>query len=125
MSVRTEKVGAMIRDALGVQFQRNLPDYLDGMVTVVSVKMSPDIRIAKVYVSIFRSKTSPEILIKRLNTRMPEIRKRLAAEVQMKFAPELRFYLDDTLDAAKKIDDLLKSVRRDSPADEAEERASE
>ncbi len=115
----------MIRDALGVQFQRNLPDYLDGMVTVVSVKMSPDIRIAKVYVSIFRSKTSPEILIKRLNTRMPEIRKRLAAEVQMKFAPELRFYLDDTLDAAKKIDDLLKSVRRDSPADEAEERASE
>lgn len=121
MSVRTEKVGAMIRDALGVQFQRNLPDYLDGMVTVVSVKMSPDIRIAKVYVSIFRSKTAPEILIKRLNAHMPEIRKRLAAEVQMKFAPELRFYLDDTLDAARKIDDLLKAVRRDSPPSSGEE----
>jgi ribosome-binding factor A len=125
MSVRTEKVGAMIRDALGVQLQRNLPDYLDGMVTVVSVKMSPDIRIAKVYVSIFRSKTPREILVKRLNTHMPEIRKELARNVDMKYVPELRFYLDDTLDAAEHIDKLLKAVRKDSPSSGSEESTSQ
>lgn len=114
MSVRTERVGAMLRDALGTQFQRNLPDYLDGMITIASVKMSPDLRIAKVYVSIYRSATDPALLIKRLNTHMPEIRTRLAGEVQMKFAPELRFYRDDTLDAAERIDQLLRSARHDN-----------
>jgi ribosome-binding factor A len=106
----------MLRDTLGAQFQRSMPEYLDGMITVVSVKMSPDLRIAKVYVSIFRSATDPDILIKRLNTHMPEIRKKLAGEVEMRFVPELRFYRDDTLDAAERIGKLLQSVREDDEA---------
>ncbi len=101
----------MIREALGTQFQRHLPDFLDGMITVVSVKMSPDLSIAKVYVSIYRSATDPDLLIKRMNTHMPEIRRRLAQDVTMKSIPELRFYRDDTLDAVQRIDDLLKTVR--------------
>lgn len=101
----------MLREALSHQFQRSLPEYLDGMVTVVSVKMSPDLGIAKIYVSIYRSTTGPDILIKRLNTHAPEIRKELATQVHMKFIPELRFYRDDTLDAAQRIDDLLREVR--------------
>jgi ribosome-binding factor A len=116
VSVRTERVGAMVREALGHQFQRNMPEFLDGFITVASVKMSPDLRIAKVYVSIFRSKTKPEILIKRLNTHAPEIRKRLADDVEMKHLPELRFFLDDTLDTVERIDKLLKSVREDDEA---------
>jgi len=121
VSIRTERVGAMIREALGNQFQRHMPDFLDGMITVVSVKMSPDLSIAKVYVSIYRSATDPEILIKRLNTHMPEIRKRLAADVSMRSIPELRFYRDDTLDAVDRINELLKSVRKpdeDEPAND-------
>lgn len=119
MSVRTERVGAMVRETLGKQFQRNMPEYLDGLVTVSSVKMSPDLRIAKVYVSIYRSTTKPEILIKRLNTHAPEIRKRLGDDVEMRHLPELRFFLDDTLDTAERIDKLLKSVREEDEAREA------
>jgi ribosome-binding factor A len=111
----------MLRDALGRQFQRSLPEYLDGMITIASVKMSPDLRIAKVYVSIYRSATTPDILIKRMNTHMPEIRKRLAGEVEMKYLPELRFYRDDTLDAAERIDELLRSVRHDDEARRGEQ----
>jgi ribosome-binding factor A len=123
VSVRTERVGAVVRDALGRQLQRNPPEYLDGLVTVVSVKMSPDIRIAKVYVSIYRSRTKPEILIKRLNTHAPEIRKRLGDDVDMKHLPELRFFLDDTLETVERIDQLLKSVREEDEAREAERAA--
>ena len=123
MSVRTERVGAMVREALGQQFQRNAPEFLDGLVTVVSVKMSPDLRIAKVYVSIFRSKTKPEILIKRLNTHAPEIRKRLGDDVDMRHLPELRFFLDDTLDTVERIDKLLRDVRQDDAARQAERAA--
>ena len=106
----------MVREALGQQFQRNLPDYLDGMITVVSVKMSPDLRIAKVYVSVYRSTTNPDILIKRLNAHGPEIRMRLGADVDMKFVPELRFFRDDTLDRAENIDKILRTVRAEDEA---------
>lgn len=111
----------MIREALGSQFQRHMPDFLDGMITVVSVKMSPDLLIAKVYVSIYRSATDPDILIKRLNTHMPEIRKRLAADVSVRSVPELRFYRDDTLDAMDRINTLLKSVRKSDEDDTTEQ----
>jgi ribosome-binding factor A len=116
MSVRTERVGAMLREELSNQFQRSLPEFLDGMITVVSVKMTSDLRIAKIYVSIFRSQTDPEILVKRLNTHTAEIRKELATHVSMRFMPELRFYRDDTLDAAERIDKLLASVRKEDEA---------
>ncbi|HVZ40188.1 MAG TPA: 30S ribosome-binding factor RbfA [Candidatus Kapabacteria bacterium] len=116
MSVRTERVGAMLREALSTMFQRHLPEYLDGMITIVSVKMSPDLRIAKVYASIFRSTTDPDTLIKRMNTHAPELRHDLASRVTMRFIPELRFYRDDTLDAAEHIDKLLRQVRRDDEA---------
>jgi len=106
----------MLREALSGMFQRSLPEYLDGMVTVVSVKMTPDIRIAKIYVSIYRATTDPDLQVKRLNTHAPEIRKNLAGLVSMKFMPELRFYRDDTLDAAERIDQLLQAVRRDDEA---------
>ena len=58
----------MLRESLAAMFQRSLPEYLDGMITVVSVKMSPDLSIAKVYVSIYRSSTDPDLLVKRMNT---------------------------------------------------------
>ncbi len=97
-------------------FQRAMPEYLDGMVTIVSVKMSPDLRIAKVYVSIFRSTTEPAILLKRLNAHVPELRHELASRISLRFVPELRFYRDDTLDAAEHIDKLLAEIRRDDEA---------
>ncbi len=118
MSIRTERVGAMIREALGTQLQRRPPEYLDGMVTIVSVRMTADLGIARVYVSIWRSTTDPEILVKRLNTHAPEIRHELARNITLRFMPELRFYRDDTLDTAERIDQLLHQVRK-----EDEERA--
>lgn len=111
MSIRTERVGAMLRDALAAMFQRNLPEYLDGMITVVSVKMSPDLSVAKIYVSIYRSTTDPDLLVKRMNTHMPELRKKLTGLVSMKSIPELRFYRDDTFEAVERITQLLNSVR--------------
>ena len=111
MSIRTERVGAMLRQALATHFQRQLPDYLEGMVTVTAVRVSADLSVAKVYISIFNSKTEPAILIKRLNTYQKETRTALAREVRLRKMPELRFFLDDTLDTAAHIDQLIEKVR--------------
>lgn len=103
----------MLRQELAESFQRQLPDYLDGMVTITSVKVSADLSIAKVYVSLYHTKTNPDILIKRLNTHQTELRTMLARSVRLRKMPELRFYLDDTLDTADRIEKLLDEVREE------------
>lgn len=120
MSIRTERVSAMLRQALAEQFQRQLPDYLDGMITVTAVRVSADLSIAKIYISIYHSKTKPEILIKRLNENQAELRTALAHQVRLRKMPELRFYLDDTLDTAQQIEKLLNDVRQDDERRRAE-----
>ncbi len=110
----------MLRQALAEQFQRQLPDYLDGMITVTAVRVSADLSIAKVYISIYHSKTKPEILIKRLNEYQTELRTALAHQVRLRKMPELRFYLDDTLDTAHQIEKLLNDVRQDDERRRAE-----
>ena len=110
----------MLRQSLAERFQRQLPDYLDGMITVTAVRVSADLSIAKVYISIFHSKTDPDILIKRLNGHQVEIRTMLAHDVRLRKMPELRFYRDDTLDTAEHIEKLLDEVRSDDERRKAE-----
>lgn len=83
------------------------------MVTITSVKVSADLSVAKVYVSLFHTKTNSSILIKRLNAHQTELRTMLARNVQLRKMPELRFYLDDTLDTAARIEKLLDDVREE------------
>lgn len=110
----------MLRQELAESFQRQLPDYLDGMVTITSVKVSADLSVAKVYVSLYHTKTPPDILIKRLQTHQTELRTMLAHAVRLRKMPELRFYLDDTLDAADRIEKLLNEVREEDEQRRAE-----
>lgn len=110
MSVRTEKVGSVIKEAIAEQFQKFKPDFVDGMLSVVDVKVSPDVSIAKVYVSLFRTITDPVLIVKKLNARSFEYRKRLGPMVTLKILPELRF-LDHTVGALEHIDEVLKELK--------------
>ncbi|MBL0331835.1 MAG: 30S ribosome-binding factor RbfA [Chlorobiota bacterium] len=111
MSVRTEKVGSVIKEAIAEQFQKFKPDFVDGMLSVVDVKVSPDVSIAKVYVSLFRTITDPVLIVKKLNARSFEYRKRLGPMVTLKILPELRFFLDHTVGALEHIDEVLKELK--------------
>lgn len=111
MSIRTEKVASTIREALGAYLSRYRPEYLDGMVTITTVRVSADLSSAKVYVSIFRSSTDPKILIRRMNANAGEFRSEVAGALRLRRTPELRFLLDDTLEQAEKIDRLIDEVR--------------
>ncbi len=113
MSIRTERVAATIRQALGDYLSRGTPEYLDGMVTITSVKISADLSLAKVYVSFWKSRTDPDILAKRMNDNQGDFRSVLANKLRMRKVPALRFFRDDTLDEAEQIDDLIKRVREE------------
>ena len=78
------------------------------IVSVSIVRISPDLSIAKVYLSVFPSEKA-QATIESVNASAREIRYELAQKVrfQLRKIPELRFYLDDSLDYIEKIDNLL------------------
>lgn len=80
------------------------------MITVTVVRMSPDLMLAKVYFSVFPSEKQDEVR-EMVNKTSGEIRYYLGKKIgmQVKSIPELAFYIDDSLDYAERIDDLLNS----------------
>ena len=79
------------------------------LVSVSAVRISPDMSIARVYLSVFPSERSQEI-VKNINDNMKSIRYELGTRVrhQLRIIPELKFFVDDSLDYAERIDELLK-----------------
>ena len=77
--------------------------------SVSAVRISPDLSIARVYLSVFPSERSEEI-VKNVNDNMKSIRYELGTRVrhQLRIIPELKFFVDDSLDYIEKIDSLLK-----------------
>ena len=109
MSVRQEKIASVIKKELGKYLQQNAIVVAKGaMVTVTVVRMSPDLSIAKVYISIFGGKNKNESFDNIVN-QSKLIRHEISKIVrnQLRKMPELHFYRDDSFDYAQEIDKLL------------------
>ena len=123
-SQRMLRVGELVRHALAAMFARGdvEDDALRGaVITVPEVRMTPDLKIANAYVMPLGGQHAEEI-VAALNRHRKFIRGRVAPQINMKFAPELRFFVDDTFEEASRIDSLLRSerVQRDLDGDEDE-----
>jgi ribosome-binding factor A len=119
-------VGESIRHAMAEILQRGevLDPVLDRQaVTISSVKMSPDLKLATVAVMPLGGENA-EATILALNVRKKALRALVARRVSLKFAPDLRFVVDNSISAQAEIDALLKSPRvaRDLARDDGEER---
>lgn len=110
MSVRKEKIAIVIKKELGKFFLQNAIMIAKGaMITTTVVRMSPDLSIAKVYISVFGGKNNDDSF-QNIVDHSKFIRHELSKVVrnQLKKMPELRFYRDDSFDYAQEIDNLLK-----------------
>lgn len=121
-SHRLERVGETIRHAMADILQRGEiadPVLNRQVVTIPAVKMSPDLKLATVAVMPLGGKNA-DATIQALNANKKALRALIAQRVNLKFAPDLRFTLDDSFSAQAKIDALLKSpeVARDLRHDE-------
>lgn len=119
------RVGELVRHALAGLFTRGeIEDpLLDGkVITVPEVRMTPDLKLANVYVMPLGGEAA-EAVVEALNRHKRFIRGRIAPELDLKFAPDLKFFVDDTFDAYGKIDALLRSdrVQRDLSADDEDD----
>lgn len=97
------------RDLAEIIRSKGMAMFGGAMVTVSEVRISPDLSIAKVYVSIFPS-DKQQTALKVLEENKKAIRGELGHKVanQLRIVPEMDFYLDTTLDYAEHIDELLK-----------------
>ena len=108
-STRQSKIARLIQKELGDIFLKMTKETRGVLVSVSIVRVSPDLGIAKAYLSVFPSAKGEEI-VETLNKNSKSIRFELGNRVrhQLRIIPELRFYLDDSLDYIENIDNLLK-----------------
>jgi ribosome-binding factor A len=109
-STRQSKVARLIQKDLGEIFQRLDKAVLQGkLVTVTVVRVSPDLSFAKVFLSIFPSENTGEYL-EHLQHYTKTVRTLLAQRVknQLRIIPEIAFVIDDSMDYANRIEELLK-----------------
>jgi len=109
-STRQLKVSRLVQKELGTYFQRDAKNQFGQvMITVTQVRISPDLGIAKVYVSLFPVKDK-EAVLQKIKTKTFEIRKALGVLIgkQVRIVPNLVFFLDDSIDYAQHIEELLK-----------------
>ncbi len=113
MSLRTERVASVIKEEVGMMFTREYRDPAYGLMTVTEVHMTPDLRIAKIYVSIMGSPEIKDRTMQMLEQRKPEIRSFIGSHLRLKFTPAVQFYIDETLDRVEKIDRIIKQIHKD------------
>ena len=107
---RQQRVARLLQKDLAEIMRHNTPIYGKGaMISVTVVRVSPDLGLAKVYLSIFPSEKSADVL-ENIIKHSKSIRYELGTKIgkQLRIVPELKFYMDDSLDYAEHIDDLLK-----------------
>jgi ribosome-binding factor A len=109
-SVRLSKIERLLQKELGEIFQRQTQAMHGTLVSVTTVRVSPDLSIARAYLSIFPSEKGEEMLEAiRTNTRTVRYELGQRVRLQLRKIPELSFFIDDSLDYLDNIDKLLNS----------------
>lgn len=110
MSIRTARVAQLVKKEISEALTTRIETGGYGLLTVTDVIMTPDLRLAKVYVSHFHSgKTNAQVLAF-LDEQMKDIRMGVGKAVRLKFTPELRFYIDQTLEKVERIEQLIRQI---------------
>jgi len=106
-SERMRRVDEAVRQVVGDAVAHDLKDPRVGFVTVTDVKTSPDLRHARVYVSVLGDRKTRDASIKGLESAHGFLQRKLAAELRMKNTPELQFVLDQTTANAFRLERLI------------------
>ena len=112
---RQKQVAGLLNEELNDIFRRmNLLMIEGGMVSVAAVKVTPDLFEARIYLSMFQIKDTQAALLK-FEEKNKEIRKELGSRVrhQLRSVPELKFFIDDTLDYVFKMEELFNKIKKD------------
>jgi ribosome-binding factor A len=114
---RMRRINEVLREVVGAAIASDLSDPRIGFVTVTSVETSPDLRHAKVFVSVLGDEEAREGTLAALTSSHGVLQTRIAAETRMKRTPTLTFHYDDTIEQGVRISQLLEE---ETPAEDPE-----
>jgi ribosome-binding factor A len=107
---RLSRVGERVREELSTLLLREIKDPRIGFVTITEVVMSPDLKQARVYFSRIGTDAEREESLEGLRRASGFMRRELGHRLGLKFTPELRFHVDESLETGSRIDRLLKEM---------------
>ncbi|RDC57118.1 30S ribosome-binding factor RbfA [Pedobacter chinensis] len=114
-SKRQQKFAGVIQEELAQIFQREGAAFLPNtLVTITRVRVSPDLAVAKVYLSFFNTNNTT-LSINTVNAHAGEIRYKLGARIrhQVRVVPELTFFVDDTNEYVERMDHLFEKIAKE------------
>ena len=107
---RPERVAQMMQELLGQLFARGMRDPRIGLVTITGVKMSPDLREARVYWTVHGDAEQRKQTAKGLENARGFLRREIGTEIKLRVTPDLLFELDRGAEHSQRISDLLESL---------------
>ncbi|MEE8410089.1 MAG: 30S ribosome-binding factor RbfA [Myxococcota bacterium] len=109
---RTHRVGQLIQQELGRLLVDGVNDPRVGFATITEVRASPDLRWARVYVSVYGSDEQRHETLAGLDAAAGYLKRELGRRLSMKYTPTLSFTFDDSLDRADRLDQVLGAISR-------------
>jgi len=124
---RQKQIGGLIQEEVNAVFQRMGLSIVNGaMVSISSVKLTPDLLEARIYLSIFNAKQPKEVM-KVIHEKQWDVKKEVAARLkhQLRRIPEIKYFMDDTLDHVFKMEELFKQIKKDDEEQTTDKETSE
>jgi len=119
---RLKRVGELIREEIAALLMKGVKDPRIGFVSVLTVRVSSDLRYANVYVSLYGKESERKSSLIALKNSAGWIRRELGRNVRLRFTPELRFFEDDTLDRVFHMEEVFREIHE---TQEGEQNAGE
>ena len=110
MSTRTDRVSDLIKDEISRLLLREVRDPRVGFVTITAAEVSPDLKNVRVFVSVLGEPDARLESIKALNSAAGYFRRMLFKNLRLRFAPAIRFELDESLDRGDRIERVLRQI---------------
>jgi len=113
---RMRRVEEAVKAEIGALLVKGLKDPRIGFVSVMAVRVSPDLRTANVYVSLFGGDSEKKSSLAGLRSSAGFVRKHVGKALRLRFAPEIRFFEDTTLDDVFRLEEVFKEIHDEEGA---------
>lgn len=111
-SIRQKKLADQIKKIVSEVVDRKLKDPRKGFVTITHVRLSGDLQIAFVYFTVLGDEEQEQESLEVLKRSSNFIRGEIGAKIKARFVPELRFFVDDAMKHARRIEELLENLKK-------------
>src|SRR5437762_448174 len=116
MQYRSDRLAHELRNEISYIIARELKDPRVGFATITNARVSPDLRHARIFVSVFGSPEQQKETLAALNRAVGFIRRQISGRLKLRHSPELQFSFDDSIEHGARMDELLAQVNQELAA---------